>query len=182
MRLALALQAWLLRLAPRAFRARFGAELLDAAERSLADARRSGGRLGALRVALTHAADLAKTILFLQLESPSMRTTLLLFPLAVLASAGIGWVDTHAEEVQWSVGFLLLGSGLLSVLDPRRAWLWALLLGLSVPAGHLVQRACGGAPPYPLSSFAATFLALVPASLGALLGFGVRRLFRTKPA
>ncbi len=174
MRFVLALQSALLRLAPRAFRERFGAELLDVAERRLADVRRAGGASSALRVGLRHTLDLALSVLHLQLESPTMRNTLLLLPLALLASAGIGWIDTHAEEVQPAALLLLVCSAVLCFLDRRHAWLWWLVLGLSIPAAHLVHRALGTTLTYEVGHFAETFLALLPAGAGALLGSGVR--------
>mgnify|MGYP001320516068 CR=1 FL=1 len=99
-----------------------------------------------------------------------MRTTLLLLPVALLAAAGTGWIDTHNEEVQPAVLLLFACSAVLCFLDVRRAWLWWLVLGLSIPATHLIQRALGRALPYEVSVFGWTFLALLPAGAGALLG------------
>src|SRR6185436_15910937 len=67
MSLALALQAALLRLAPRAFRERFGPELLDVAERVLADERRERGPAAALLAGARQVVDLACNVLRLQL-------------------------------------------------------------------------------------------------------------------
>lgn len=178
MRLALAFQAGLLRLAPRAFRARFGAELLDVTARALAEAEHAGGARAARRVALRHSTDLVRSLVRLHLESPTMRTVLWLLPLALLASAGIGWVDTHAEEVQPAALLLLVGTATLCFLDRRHAWLWWLVLGLSIPGAHLVMRALDSALPYEVGHFAETFLALLPAGAGALLGLGVRHWTR----
>jgi len=176
MSLALALQAALLRLAPRAFRERFGAELLDVAERVLADERRERGPLAAALTGARQVLDLAMNVLRLQRESPTLRTTLLLLFLALLAAAGTGWVDTHAEEVQPAVLLLLVSTAVLSFLDPRRALLWWLVLGLSVPAAHLWVRVTGRTLPYEMHAYAGSFLALVPAALGAAIGLGSRRL------
>jgi len=181
MSLALALQAALLRLAPRAFRERFGPELLDVAERVLADERRERGPAAALLAGARQVVDLACNVLRLQLGSPTMRTTLLLLPLALLAAAGTGWLDTHAEEVQPAVLLLVVTTAVLCFVDPRRAWLWWLLLGLSIPGAHLWMRAVDAALPYTMDGFAGTFLALLPAGVGALLGLGSRRMVRASP-
>lgn len=180
MRLLLVLQAALLRLAPRAFRERFGAELLDVSEDVLADERRAHGRVRAWLAGLGQLGDVSFNVLHLQLESPTMRTTLLLLPLALLAAAGTGWVDTHAEEVQPAALLLVLSTAALSFFDSRRAWLWCLVLGLSIPATHLWARSIGMALPYEVGSFGGTFLALVPAGIGALLGLGASRMLRAR--
>lgn len=180
MRLLLALQAALLRLAPRAFRERFGAELLDVSERVLANERRKRGPAGAWLAGSRQILDLAHNVLKLQLESLTMRTTLLLLPLALLAAAGTGWVDTHAEEVQPAALLLVLATAALSFFEPRRAWLWWLVLGLSIPGAHLWARSAGTPLPYEVNSFGGTFLALLPAGLGALLGLGSRKVLRAR--
>src|SRR5262245_28716451 len=106
-----------------------------------------------------------------------MRTPALLL-LALCASAGIGWVDVHASEVQPAALLLLLCTAALCFLDLRRAPLWWLVLGLSIPGAHLVQRALGSPLPYEVHHFAETFLALLPAGAGALLGSGARLWLR----
>lgn len=182
MRVVLALQTALLWLAPRPFRARFGAELLDVSERILADEQDARGAAAAWLVGLRQTLDVALNVLRLRLESPTMRTTLLLFPLALLAAVGTGWIDRHAEEVQPAALLLVVASALFSFLDPRRAWLWWLVLGLSIPGTHLWVRTTGTPLPYEVGPLASTFLALLPAGLGALLGLGSRKVLRARGA
>ncbi len=109
-----------------------------------------------------------------------MRTTLLLLPLALLVAAGTRWIDRHAEEVQLAVLLLFVASAAFSFLDPRRAWLWWLVLGLSIPGTHLWVRVTGTPLPYEVGNFGSTFLALLPAGFGALLGLGARRMTRAR--
>ena len=105
---------------------------------------------------------------------------LLLLPVALLASAAIGWMDAHSKPVQPAVGMLLVATGVLSFLDPRRAWLWWLVLGLSIPTAYLVQRLNGASMEiYQGSPFVGTFIALIPAGIGACIGAGARRLLRS---
>lgn len=97
---------------------------------------------------------------------------------AVAAGSFTGYVDLHNSEVQPAVALLLGSALLLSVAQPRLAWLVALLLGLSIPVAHLWATTTGFLPPYP-TTLPATFLALIPAFLGALLGIGIRKGWST---
>lgn len=92
----------------------------------------------------------------------------------------------HSEPVQPTVASLLLFSGTLTWLDPRRAVLWSLVLGLSIPVAHALARVRGTALPYDVDGYASTFLALLPAGLGSAAGFALRRTLgprsRSNPA
>ena len=93
---------------------------------------------------------------------------------AVLA----GWIDLHAAEVQASVAVIAGFAFALAALDPRRAWLWGAMIGLSVPVAHAIVRMAGIALSYSTGGYGWTFLALIPAAIaatfGALVGFSVR--------
>jgi hypothetical protein len=170
MKLVLLLYKALLCLAPRGFRDRFGAELLDSAARALAVEERNRGRVPAWVLGLRYVADLALSVVHLRLESPEMRFTLVLLPLALLVSFATGWVDRHSEEVQPAVLLLVVFGAVFSFLDPRRAWLWWLVLGSSIPATLLWSRARGLPLPFEVDNFGWTFLAFLPAGAGTLLG------------
>jgi len=98
----------------------------------------------------------------------------------------VGWVDTHTEMVQVSVVLIAGSAFAVSLIDPRRAWLWAALIGLAVPASHALVRLSSAQPslfgalslPYPVDSYASTFLALIPAAVGAGCGALARALVR----
>ena len=96
-----------------------------------------------------------------------------LIALAVGLAAFTGWVDVHNSEVQPAAACVLVFSGVLSIARPRLAWLWALLIGLSIPATHAIVRTAGIALPYSVNSFAGTFIALIPAALGAGIGCAI---------
>ena len=98
---------------------------------------------------------------------------------ALVFAVTIGWVDLHSAEVQWSVLFLLLFSCLLGLASPGAAWLWAAIVGLSVPAAHLLARLTGISPIVPPTHFGWTFLALIPAYVGASTGAIVRVLWNS---
>lgn len=55
---------------------------------------------------------------------------------AVIGGLGIGWLDTHNDEVSVTIVVLLASSSVIGCLDRlgmRRAWLWALLIGAGTP-------------------------------------------------
>jgi hypothetical protein len=88
----------------------------------------------------------------------------------------IGWVDLHAVEVQWSVLFLFLFGAALGIASPSLPWLSGLLLGLSVPAAHLIAPVFHAHPIIPPHRFGGAFLALIPAFMGAYAGALLRAL------
>lgn len=91
--------------------------------------------------------------------------------LSVTLGALIGYGDYYASEVQGSVLLLLLFPFGLALTEPRGAWRWGLLVGLGVPCAHLLGLALRLPPPYPVQpNVLATFLALIPALLGAGIG------------
>ena len=84
---------------------------------------------------------------------------------AVAMGLAIAWVDSrpHWDDTGISVGMIFLGCALLGALRPTRAWQWALSIGVWIPLwGVLLSHNYG------------TFLALIPAFLGAYIGAGVR--------
>jgi hypothetical protein len=94
---------------------------------------------------------------------------------ALLAGLLVGVVDTRAEEVQPAVLlFVLTGAG-LGTIAPRAALPIGVLLGLGVPIVHAYVRMNHLPLPYAMNSYAAGFLALIPATIGALAGAWMRR-------
>ncbi|MSR63411.1 MAG: hypothetical protein EXS08_13290 [Planctomycetes bacterium] len=178
--LVLGLHRRFLALAPREFRARFGVELLDCAERALDDAHGERGALASFLGGLRSAADVATNALALRCETQNMKTTLLVLPLALLVSFFTAYIDANQSEVQPAVGLLMLGGALFAYFDSRRAWLWWLVLGSSIPCARVWMDLHGqGGDQGP---FMATFLAFLPAGFGTLLGSALRVLRGRKPS
>lgn len=103
------------------------------------------------------------------------------YVLAVLFSIAIGYVDTHAktDDNLPFVLLLLLVTFLFGVAQPKQAWAWALIIGLGVPSAHLIGLLFGYRPPYPVEpNVFITFIALIPAFIGAYLGVLARSLAR----
>jgi hypothetical protein len=92
-------------------------------------------------------------------------------PIGVL----IGVVDTRAEEVQPAVILHLVAAGCLGALASRVAIPIGVLVGLGVPIVHAYMRLNQLPLPYATDSYLGTFLALIPAMLGAIAGAWARR-------
>ena len=99
--------------------------------------------------------------------------------LIALVGAGFaGWVDFNNDEPQAAVLVILVFTGMLGMLFPKRAWLWAIIVGLGVPAVYLVARAMGAQPAsLPSPGWYASIIALIPAFIGAYAGALGRWLF-----
>ena len=80
----------------------------------------------------------------------------------------IGVLDAHAEEVQPAVLLYLIVGAALGTFAPRRALPVGMLLGLGVPIVHAYIRINRLPLPYSMDSYATSFLALIPPTLGAL--------------
>ena len=59
-----------------------------------------------------------------------------LLGVAITMGLAIAWVDSrpHWDDTGITAGSLLLSAGLLGLIGPRRPWLWALGIGMWVPA------------------------------------------------
>jgi NO-binding membrane sensor protein with MHYT domain len=93
--------------------------------------------------------------------------------LACVSSGVIGYADTHmkTDDNLPSVLLLISVAFLFGLAQPKWAWGWALIIGLGVPASHLIGLLFGYRPPYPVEpNVMITFIALVPSFVGAYLG------------
>jgi hypothetical protein len=100
-----------------------------------------------------------------------------LWPLAACLGLGIGYVDYTATEVQATLLVLLPIAFCFGLAAPRRAWRWALVLGLAIPLVHIIGHAFNIQPPYH-DMVIASLLALIPAFLAAYSGATLRWLVR----
>jgi hypothetical protein len=80
----------------------------------------------------------------------------------------IGVLDAHADEVQPAVLLYLIAGAALGCLAPRRALPIGVVLGLGVPIVHAYIRLNRLPLPYAMDSYASSFLALIPPTIGAL--------------
>jgi hypothetical protein len=147
---------------PRDFRESFGDEMAQTFRDLLRDAHAHGpwssGGLWARTIG-----DIAVSAL--KERSAEMRRRGYQMICAVALGLAIAWVDSrpHWDDAGITAGMLFLVCALLGAIDPRRAWQWALAVGLWIPLYGLLSR-----------HDPRMVLVLVPPFLGAYLGAGIR--------
>lgn len=103
-----------------------------------------------------------------------LRNSAFIFVLvSVLLGTITGFVDIIASEVQPSALLIIMFTCLLGFIQPKNAWLSALIIGSSILAAHLISPFWGLYPDYPVEpSVWATTIALIPAFIGSYIGAG----------
>jgi hypothetical protein len=155
----------LLRLYPGSFRRAYGAEV-ERVVRDLLRDERGRGPLWLPRLWARVLGDLLSTAIRergIQMQPFDW----LLLGGAVALGVALALIDTSPgwDDTGVSAAAVLLVAAAFGAARPSRAWLWALAVGLWIPALNIVLR---GNP--------AALLALVPAVAGAFAGAGARRL------
>jgi hypothetical protein len=92
--------------------------------------------------------------------------------LCLAAMLFMGYFELHTDDTGVEVGALCVCAFVLGCLDPRRAWLWPLLVAASIPGAELLfgkGGLHGGLPGV------AAFV-LVVALIAGLTGAGARRM------
>ena len=92
--------------------------------------------------------------------------------LAILFAALLGYIDVNSQEVQLPMFCLLLFSFTLGAFQPKAAWRWGLLMGLSLPLAYFAAFAINyravDAPRTPITLVVLVIPGLVAAYGGAL--------------
>ena len=105
---------------------------------------------------------------------------LICFILACCGAIFVGWVDFNNDEPQAAVLGILVVTFLLGLVQPRAAWLWAVIVALGIPGLYLYAMVMGYQPTSPPSpGWYASLLALIPAFIGADAG-ALGRVFINK--
>ncbi|MCZ6915901.1 MAG: hypothetical protein O7I93_03905 [Gemmatimonadetes bacterium] len=86
-----------------------------------------------------------------------------------------GIVDLLARSAQIAPILIVIFSFLLSLTYPRKAWLWALLVGMGVPLANTLALELGYGDVRRPESIYLTYLAFVPALIGAYSAAMLRR-------
>lgn len=95
----------------------------------------------------------------------------ILFILAIVIGVLICWIDAKPnwDDTGISAGLMFLAAAFLGLAMPERAWLWALSVGIWIPALNILLHNNYG-----------SILALVIAFIGAYIGAFVHKLFLTR--
>ncbi len=101
--------------------------------------------------------------------------------LAVIGAFLAGAVDFNNDEPQAAVLVIMVFAGLLGFIQPRKAWRWALIIGLGVPIVYLIATALGyhaksvGEP-----GWYASLIALLPAFISTYSGVLLLKVISTQ--
>lgn len=102
---------------------------------------------------------------------------ILLISVALVGAFIAGAVDFNNNEPQAALIVIVIFAGLLGFIQPRKAWLWAIIIGLGIPVVYLIATALGyhskGAPE---PGWYASLIALIPAFISAYCGVLVRKI------
>jgi hypothetical protein len=101
----------------------------------------------------------------------TLHTTLLVA--AVALGLAIAWIDSrpHWDDAGITAGMLLLSAGALGLAGPRRPWLWALAVGIWIPATMIARTPT-------LGNILGSFVILAFPFAGAYAGMALRRMTR----
>lgn len=176
-RLSCGVYRLLLRTYPREFRDQYGREMLTVFRDRCRDAVRAGN-LGAVYIHTF--GDWFVTCLR---ERLSTRFEVYWFA-AMAVGLFAAWVDFHNNEPQAPMLVIVIGSFILGAIRPHQAWLWGLIIGLCMPAAHLIGPHIGMHPidagTAGTTSGALSLIVLaIPAIICAYLGAGFRKLIST---
>ena len=102
--------------------------------------------------------------------------------IALISAAIAGAVDFNNDEPQAAVIVVIVLAGLLGFIRPRKAWRWALIVGLGVPIVYLIAAALGyRSKSVPEPGWYASLIALIPASISTYCGVLLRNMIGSTP-
>ncbi len=95
---------------------------------------------------------------------------------ALICGAIISFIDSRNGEVQTVALLVIATTFVFGALHARRAWVYALIIGASIIAFHLIARITNWVSPMAQDSVnhVAGLVALIPAFIGAYCGAGLR--------
>jgi hypothetical protein len=104
-----------------------------------------------------------------------MRLDVTYLAVALIGAFIAGAVDFNNGEPQAAVIVIAVFAGLLGFIQPRRAWRWALIVGVGIPIVYLIATALGyHAQSVPEPGWYASLIALIPAFISAYGGVLLR--------
>jgi hypothetical protein len=101
--------------------------------------------------------------------------------LAAIGAFLAGAVDFNNNEPQAAVIVIVICAGLLGFIQPKKAWLWAIISGLGIPAVYLIATALGyHSKGVPEPGWYASLIALIPAFISAYGGVLARKMLAAR--
>jgi hypothetical protein len=151
---------------PQEFRKDCGAEMVQAFGDMCREEKRRGGVSGLASLWARTLPDLAFTAFVERSRGMRDRWLFMLVPLALLLGLTIAYVDSSPgwDDTGVSAAAVLGASGLFGLLYPARPWVWALAVGVWIPAYGIFRE-----------FNYASLLALVFSFAGAYAGAVVRK-------
>lgn len=99
--------------------------------------------------------------------------------LVIIAMVCISFIDFNNDEVQSAALLIVIFSFIAGYFDSKYAWAYAMSIGSAIFIGNLLFNAAGMIPKDPNINLASTFVALIPAFIGAYLGVLGRYIYST---
>ena len=100
------------------------------------------------------------------------RTGIITLVLVIIFSILTGYINLNANEVQAPMACILLFSFLAGMFQPKAAWRWSVLIGLSIPLsyfiGFAVKYKVVDPPHYPITLIVLVIPALIATYIGVL--------------
>jgi zinc transporter ZupT len=91
-------------------------------------------------------------------------------------------VDFNNGEPQAAMIVITVFAGLLGFIQPRKAWRWALIVGLGIPIVYLIATALGyQSKSVPEPGWYASLIALIPAFISTYCGVLLRKMIGSTP-
>lgn len=105
------------------------------------------------------------------------RKSIAVLVFVLVGAVFIGYIDLNADEVIVPMSFILLFSGIAGVVQPRGAWRWGLIIGLSVMLSSFFALATNFQTREPVTRFPITLAVLViPSLVAAYAGVLIHRV------
>lgn len=97
------------------------------------------------------------------------------YVLAALGGIGIGWVEVAVDDLLLTALLVVVACMLLAILRPRWPWRWAVMVGIFISLEEFAGYALRTVKPTRAQIYG-SFLAFLPAIVGAYMGAFVRRV------
>lgn len=111
-----------------------------------------------------------------QVKSQRMVLDVICTIMALMGGFAAGAVDFNNDEPQAAMLVIIVFTGLLGFVQPRKAWRWAIIVGLGVPIVYLIATAFGYQPKsLPEPGWYASLIALIPAFFSTYCGVLLRK-------